>query len=692
MVKRTAWKINHPNISGSFSDKMLASRQLSEKDLSLSLSDMHSCYELVDIEEAAFEIMMAIKKRIIIMGDYDVDGTMATTILLRFFRMVGVYADYYIPDRLHEGYGMSDKAVDYILSKEYDLVITVDNGIAAIDQIKRLRDNHVAVIVTDHHECKEELPPANAVVNCKRKDSKYPFSELCGAGVALKLVQALSIEFGLPEDTWMDFIEYAAIATVADVMPLVDENRIIVKEGIRRLKMTKKPALLNLLRVAERLENLNMLSADDIGYYIAPLINASSRVGDVHVAMDLLLTDNEEEAVHIANKLKEFNTKRKEIEKKIKYEANKSLMDSFDFHSVHPIICCGDDWHIGVIGIVAASMVTEYHRPSIILSKQPDGLYHGSCRNYADISIINMLNSASKYIFSYGGHKEAAGLKVKEEDLPDFCRAINLYSENYFTEDMFTPVHHASFEIPLSDVTLKNIEKLDSFAPFGRGNEYPQLVCKDVKVAAIRKMGKKEGAENAHLKITLVDNHTAVDAIGFFQGLYADLIKQGDTVSAIFKLSMNEWNGRQSPQLILTDISINIPERQGFTEAEDELFLYDKIPVLEIAEESEIPVDEYVPNAEYCKWMYSAVNFLLKTEDVIVTNTDMFAALLSAKGKRDINPFKMKRTLEMLAEAGYYYFKPMPYGRILISKKETGEIKKISETETYQRLQEESYL
>lgn len=692
MVKETAWQIDFPKVSGSFYDRMLASRQLQSADLTLTLKDMHSCIEVTDITNAVYEIFLAVqrKKKIIILGDYDVDGTMATAELVRFFRLINVEADYYIPDRLKEGYGMSEKSADYIIEKGYGLVITVDNGIAAIEPVAKLREHNISVVITDHHECKEMLPSANAVIDCKRKDSTYPFSELCGAGIVLKLIEALSMEFSLPEDTWTDFIEYAAIATIADVMPLVDENRILVSEGLKRIRKTKIPAIQNLIRVANKKDSMESLSTDDIGYYIAPLINASSRIGDVHVAMDLLLTDDAETAEKKANQLKAYNEERKKIESDIKEEANKSLLETHDFSSVHPVICCGNGWHVGVIGIVASSMVSAYHKPCIILSKDVSGLYHGSCRTYGDISIIDMLDAASEYIVSYGGPKEAAGLKVREEHLEAFCHAVNQYAEQHYSKDMFLPVYHASFEVDLKDISLDNIRCAECFAPFGKGNELPSFVCKDVAITSIRKIGKKEGAENAHIKLTVADSDgNCAEAIGFYCGLYADILKIGDKVSLLFKTSVNEWQGQESAQMLLTDIHMDVPEQSGVSLFEDELFLYDEVPVTEIAEQYGLPVDVYVPDVNFCRRIYTAVRFFMRTESVIVTSLNIFAFLIAKKGKWEISPFKLRRTLEILSEAGYFYFKPMHGGRILLASKECENPVAISQTPTFQRMQGE---
>ena len=335
MIKKIDWNIETQDMSLSFSDRLFSSRNLTQKDINLSIKDIHDYIDLNDIDSAIMRIGVALKRKenILIFGDYDVDGTISTFSLVDFFcNKLNYHVDYHIPNRLTEGYGMSDSAVDKIIEeKKYSLIITVDNGIAAINQVQKLVDSNIDVIVTDHHECKETLPNAYAVIDCKRPDNTYPFRDMCGAGVALKLIWALCDEYGLDDSVWKEYIPYTAIATIADVMPLVDENRVIVQEGLKMIKQTKSLSIINLLRVANKLENIDSLTASDIAFYVAPLINASSRIGSVATVMQLFLTDSEEESIKLADDLKALNEKRKEIESNILSESLSFLMEKYDF-------------------------------------------------------------------------------------------------------------------------------------------------------------------------------------------------------------------------------------------------------------------------------------------------------------------------------------------------------------------------
>lgn len=701
MIKKTDWNIKVSDNSISFKDRLFLCRDLTQKDLNLSLNDIHDYIDINDIDIAVYEITMAMKKkkRILIMGDYDVDGVCSTFSLWDFFRSIGYPVDYYIPDRLKEGYGISHSIADRIIAeKKYDLIITVDNGIAAIDQIKKIVDAGIMVIVTDHHQCKDVLPPAVAVIDCHRPDNTYPFKELCGAGVALKLIHALSDELNLPSDTWLNYIEYAAIATICDVMPLVDENRIIVQEGLRRIRNTKNPALLNLLRVANKLENKVLLQASDIGFYVGPLINASSRIGDVNTVMKLFMSTNEEEIIKYADELKELNEKRKKIETDILKEANLFLIQNYDFESFNPIVVYGNNWHKGVIGIVASRLVDAYSKPVIILSKtDEDGLYHGSCRTYGSINMLNILNHASNYIKEYGGHEGAAGLTVEPDKLNDFISAVNAYGKKNFSSELFVPVLNADMTVKAEEITLENYYYTETFSPFGQGNQDPVFVLNNVVVTAIRKIGQKEGSENAHLKITVKPNthglsRISIDGVGFFNSNFADIINVGDVVDIMFKPSINEWQQQESAQLQILDIHCDVYQKEGTTMEENAMYSEDGISIAELAEEYMLDVNDYIPSKDECYYGYKVLCSLIAKEQnrVLVSDVDILSLIVSATLKNNyISPFKLMRIIEINTEAGYFYFRKMMFGKIILALKDLQDVKKVSDTNTYKTLEEE---
>lgn len=705
MIKKTDWNIKIDNTTIGFDERLFKSRELTKEDIDLSINNVHDYIDINDIDVAAFEISTAVKnkKRILIIGDYDVDGTISTTMGIKFFYSINYPVDYYIPDRLKEGYGISHSLADKIVAeKKYDLIITVDNGIAAIDQIKKITDAGIKVIVTDHHECKEVLPNACAVIDCKRPDNTYPFRDMCGAGVVLKLICALSDEFGLPDNTWEEYLEYAAIATVADVMPLVDENRIFVKEGIERIKKTNKPSILNLLRVADKLDNINDLTSLDIAFYIAPLINASSRVGSVETVMNLLLTESSEEAIIYSDKLKELNEKRKEIESQILKEANTFLIKNYDFTSINPIVVYGNNWHIGVIGIVASRLEELYSKPVIILSKTDDGLYHGSCRTHGDINIIKMLDSVKEYIKEYGGHEGAAGLKVEQHNLENFINALNNYANKNFSQNMFIPVINADISININEIDLNNYNYINTFAPFGNGNTEPKFVLKNVRITSLRKIGQKEGFENAHFKITVADvkdtlAKNVVEGIGFFNSDYVDILNIGDIVDILFKPSINEWQGNKIPQMLIQDIHCDVYQKEGVSTEENIMYLEDGIEISEMSEEFMLDINEYIPSYNECFEVFKALCSIIgkQPNGIVITDLDILSLIVSAtlnrtyKNSSYISPFKLARIIEINQEAGYFYYKKMLFGKIVLALTDGQNLKKVSSTNIFKKLNEE---
>lgn len=694
MIKKTDWNIRIDDNSISFKERLFKSRDLTEDDINMTYNMDY--IDINDIDVAVFEITSAIRnnKKIIIFGDYDVDGIMSTSEFVKFFNSINYHVDYHIPNRLTEGYGISMDTVDKIIAEnKYDMIITVDNGIAAINQIEKLTANGIKVIVTDHHECKEILPNACAVIDCKRPDNTYPFKELCGAGVVLKVIQALSDEMGLSEDTWKNYLEYAAIATIADVMPLISENRFIVKEGLNLIKKTKNKSILNLLRVSDKLEKINDLTADDIGFYIAPLLNASSRIGSIETAMNLMLSDNDDECIKYSDELKVLNEKRKEIELQIFKEANMFLINNYDFTSLNPIIVYGDNWHKGVIGIVASRLVELYCKPVIILSNI-DNVLHGSCRTYGDINIINMLDNAKDTIIEYGGHEGAAGLKVSYDNIDKFIKKVNKYAQNNFSVNTFLPVLNADMSIKLEEITLANFEYLNTFAPFGNGNVFPTFVLKNVEVSSLRKIGQKEGSENAHLKLCVRKGTMCVEGIGFFNSDFADLISVGDYIDIMFKPSINEWQDKKTPQMMISDIRCEIKQKEGVSIEEDIMYREDEIPIGEMCDEYGISINEYIPNNDECYQTFRALCAIVTRQQnsVLIADLDILSIIINSfmrtvyKNNVSINPFKLSRIIEINTEAGYFYYKKMLFGKIILALTDGQNIKRISETSVYKNL------
>ena len=697
MINNVDWSVKYPetNTEKKLIDRIIESRQLDPEDLNKNYNDMYDPFLMNDMDVAVMKIDEARseKKKVLIYGDYDVDGTTAVKILYTFLRKIGIECDYYIPDRIEEGYGISDEGVDYILVNEYDLVITVDCGVTAIDKIDFLMNMQVDVIVTDHHECKEELPKAIAVIDCKRKDNTYPFSEICGAVVALKLCQALCEEYNMG-DTWKELIAYAALGTVADVMPLRDENRIIVIEGLKEIKKTDDIAIKNLLRVAEKLDDRSKLTATDIAFYIAPKINASSRIGDVSTVMTLFLTEDPDIAYQCAEELKALNEKRKEITQQILREANNFLMKDYNFRSLYPIVVYGDGWHKGVIGIVAAKLVELYNKPTIVLTKEENGKFHGSCRTFGNINIMDILTYCASEIEQFGGHEGAAGLTISDQNkLNSFIEKTKEYARLNFTEEDFRKIEEAEMVISSDDITLENAEDLNILEPYGEGNRELVFICNSLKTRQLKKIGKKKGSENAHLKATFVDRKDTLklfDGIGFYMSDYFDVLPSGKNVDVLFSLSVNEFNGKKTPQLMIKDIHFDFMFPDGATIEESELFHDDYITLEDIYESSGLTAEDLLPTQDDYIDIFKQFKeiFAQPNNEIIITDLNLLTIILSTRIQRELNPFKVERVLEAIDEGGYLNYRKMLFDKIIltvdtITPRE--QKKKIVQTEIYKK-------
>ena len=676
MINNVDWSVKYmeSNMSLPLIDRIIECRNIDTNDLNKTYNDMYSPFLMNDMDIAVMKIdtIRTQNKKVLIFGDYDVDGTTATKVLYGFLHDIGIDCDYYIPDRIAEGYGISEEGVDYILENEYDLVITVDCGVTAVSQIEMLQNLGVEVIVTDHHECKEELPPAIAVIDCKRSDNTYPFKYLAGVGVALKLCQALCEELELG-DLWKKYITFAALGTVADVVPLKDENRIIVKEGIEAIKHTDDLAIKNLLRVSDKLDKVSKLTASDIAFYIAPRINASSRVGSVHLVMGLFLTNNKEEAYNYAEELEKLNTMRKEMEASIFAEANAYLLDNYNFKSSKPIVVYGTSWHKGIIGIVASKLVGFYNKPTIVLTKEEGGTeYHGSCRTFGDIDIMSILSYAKDYIKTYGGHEGAAGLTVEEKNLENFINKVNEYCLMNFSEDSFRKIEEAEMVISSDDITLENAESLNILEPYGAENKELIFICRDLKIRQMKKIGSKKGSENAHLKATFVDRNNSLktfDAIGFYMSDYFDVLPNGKNVDVLFSLSVNEWNNNKNVQLMIKDIHFDIIFDEGTTIEESDLFADDVITLEDIYEDSGISPEELLPKKEDYVDIYKQLAILFRepNNEIMLTDLNLLTVILATRIQRELTPFKLDRVLEAIDEAGYIDYRKLLFDKIILA-------------------------
>ncbi len=526
------------------SNKKISKKEDIEKFLSPTRNDFHDPFLMPDMKIAVDRIIKAIetKEKIMIYGDYDVDGITSITVLKQFLADRGIVADTYIPNRLDEGYGLNKKAIEEIARQNYTLMITVDCGISGIDEVEYANSLGIETIITDHHEQAEIIPNALAVVDAKRKDNKYPFNQLAGVGVVFKLIQAIGICLGLEEKEYLKYLDLVCVGTISDIVPLVDENRVIAKLGLKLVEVTKNLGLKTLLDTV----GYKKIDSITISFGVAPRINACGRMGYQEEALNLFLTKNLEEAKEISNKLNEYNKERQDKEKRIFAEAIEKIEKGEKDKSC--IILGNENWHHGVIGIVASKVTDMYFKPSILICFEEQGDGKGSGRSIPGFDLHEALTKCDKYIEKFGGHSMAIGITVKRDNFEEFKKQFEEYAKNS-NIDKIIPIIYIDEEITLKDINLKAVQELQLLEPFGEGNKMPLFLYKNLKIDSIRAL-----SEGKHLKLTLKDDNMVIDAIGFNMGEYTNDYLIGDKIDIVGNLEINSFNGIDKVQINLKDI------------------------------------------------------------------------------------------------------------------------------------------
>ena len=532
---------------------ILVNRGITKKeDIRLFLeptrADFHNPFLMVDMEIAVDRIIKAIKnkEKVTIYGDYDVDGITSITVLKGFLQERGLEVNQYIPNRLEEGYGLNNPAIEKIAKSGCQLMITVDCGISAINEIDYAYKLGLETIITDHHESGNELPKALAVIDNKRKDSKYPFRELAGVGVVFKLIQAIGIKLGLKEEEYLKYLDIVCIGTISDIVPLIDENRVIAKLGMLLIKQTRNIGLRSIINSS----GYTKIDSNTISFGVAPRINACGRMGKAEDALELFLSKNINEVNTLTKKLNEYNMKRQEIEKKIFNNAVEQI-EKNNLQEKNTIIVSGENWHHGVIGIVSSKITEMYFKPSILLSfEEGDGFGKGSGRSIPGFDLHEALMKCSDTIEKFGGHAMAIGITVKKEKLEDFKKEFEKIAEEAHIEEI-TPIINVDAQINLNNINKDMVESLNKLEPFGEGNKMPVFAFKNLKIDSIRAL-----SEGKHLKLTLKDNNTIVNAIGFNLGHLSEEYRIGDKIDIVGVLEINSFNGVESLQINIKD-SIN---------------------------------------------------------------------------------------------------------------------------------------
>ena len=519
-----------------------------DKYLKPTRDDFYDPFLMKDMDKAVKRILQAIdnKEKTIIYGDYDVDGITSITVFKKFLAERGLDVDYYIPNRLEDGYGLNKEAIEKIAKEKYKLMITVDCGISGIEEIELANSYGIETIITDHHEQSDRLPDAYAIINPKINNNTYPFSGLAGVGVAFKVIQAISQKLGLDEKEYLKYLDIVCIGTISDIVPLVDENRVIAKLGLMLVKQTKNVGLKQLISEI----GFKEINSYMVSFGIAPRINACGRMGKQEEALCLFLSEDLDEVKQITKKLNEYNLQRQEKEKDIFEQAEEQLKKK-NIDKLNSIILAGEEWHHGVIGIVSSRITEKYFKPSILISIEgPMG--KGSGRSVPGFDLHEALEKSSEYLIKYGGHKMAVGLSLESKNIDEFINHFEKIAAESHVKQI-QPVIDIDGEITKDDLTKTSIEQIKLMEPFGENNKQPIFMYKNLKIASIRAI-----SEGKHLKLTLKDGNNKVDAIGFNLGNLVDEYLIGDKVNVVGYLELNLFNGIENVQINLKDIMKSI--------------------------------------------------------------------------------------------------------------------------------------
>ena len=545
--------------------QVLNARGFSQADaarefLDAKLSDLHDPSELPGINSAADLIVQAIqdKRRITIYGDYDVDGVTGTSILWHCLQLSNATVDYYIPCRLEEGYGLNNAALQQLHEEDPKrLVISVDCGIASVAEAAMAKEIGLDLIITDHHHIGSELPDALVLVHPRLPGSTYPFGDLCGAGVAFKLAWAICQRLGdgkKASPRMREFLKQAvglaALGTVADVVPLLGENRVIVRYGLQSLREQSSLGMKALLAVTGLFDKPE-IRADDIGFGIGPRINAAGRLGQARLAVELLTTENPERATKLAEYLNTLNDNRKTVERRILKQAKEMVAENPQWESHKTLVLAHHDWHPGVIGIVASRVTEEFSKPTVLVALRDDGTGQGSGRSWAGFDLYSGLESCREHVISFGGHKAAAGVRMNANAVGDVRETLAAWAAEHFHPTVADTELRIDAEVLLSEVTFAAVKELDRLGPFGQENPVPRFVASRVELA---EPPKTMGEGDRHLAIKVRQQGTTMRGVAFGRGEWAaELLATTGPISITFAPVINTFRGFNKVELHLID-------------------------------------------------------------------------------------------------------------------------------------------
>lgn len=518
-----------------------------------SLSALHDPFLMKDMDKAVARLEKAISssEKILVYGDYDVDGTTAVALVYSFIHKLNPLADFYIPDRYDEGYGVSRKGIDWAAENGFSLIITLDCGIKAIDKVEYAAGKGIDIIICDHHLPEDEIPAAAAVLDPKREDCNYPFDDLSGCGVGFKLVQAYSQTHDIDFENLLPLLDLLVVSIASDLVTIVGENRVLAHFGLKRLNEQPRVGLQAMIDLA----NLEPghITIDDIVFKIGPRINAAGRMESGRLAVELLTAEDAHTAMSIGGKINDNNNERKSIDREITREALEMVQNGTCCSSQNAVIVYGKDWNKGVVGIVASRLVEAFYKPTFVLTRS-NGFVTGSARSVRGFDLYDAISSCADLLENFGGHIYAAGLTMKEENLPEFTARIDKYVSSHITTEMATPVVEVDSEINFAQITPKFFRILKQFQPFGPGNSSPVFLTKNVYDDG---NGRKVGPGGQHLKLELIQEsqpYHQVSAIAFNMASYFEHIRNGNPVDVCYSIVENYYRGNSTLQLRIKDM------------------------------------------------------------------------------------------------------------------------------------------
>ena len=512
------------------------------------LEHLHNPYLMKDMDKAVARIELAIanQEKILVFGDYDVDGTTAVSLVSSYLKTYYSNVATYIPDRYDEGYGISFKGIDYADDNEFSLIIALDCGIKSIDHVAYAKERNIDFIICDHHRPGEFLPDAVAVLDPKRDDCSYPYDELCGCGIGFKLIQALGENRNQTIEDLTPYLDLVATAIAADIVPMTGENRVLAHFGLQVINSDPRPGIKALIHQIKK----QILDITDVVFIIAPRINAAGRIKHGNHAVELLSEFDFEQAQQFASEIEKYNSDRKELDKQITIEALSQIVENEEIVGFTTVVY-QENWHKGVIGIVASRLIETYYRPTLVFTKSGDKLA-ASARSVKGFDVYNALEACAEHLEQFGGHMYAAGMTLKEENYPDFKKAFEKVVSETIHPDMLLPEISIDAELDFTEITPKLIRILKQFEPFGPLNMTPIFISKNVNDTGYP---KKMGADESHLKLFVKQNDSdGIAAIGFGLGNKINLVTDKKPFDAVYCLDENEWNGKVSIQLRLRDI------------------------------------------------------------------------------------------------------------------------------------------